>query len=336
MAQFKVGTQVDILIGLFLQGIAVTGKTAANLTVKKYDKDSTDWEDLTATTHYTLDEGSLGYYKLSILAAVNDTAGELAIYVSSATSLWDTQVYKVDIVTNLSGDNYGILNSGTYGNAALNTAIGLITAKLPDSGDIAGVSDIAVVQDDPLAVLDVPNVMLIPASSTNTYRIRLIIKNQSGVPDEPDSAPTLTATAATTAGGDRSANLGAAAKVADGIYDWIYTVGTTHVREPVRFVATYIEATVTAAPVARTVSVSDETTLIDALHTALAAARADSTTVPAAGAALADKLAWDMAQRLGSAETTATGVVHKNRAGTAIGTRTVADDGSTTTLSGVS
>jgi hypothetical protein len=97
--QILISANANIPIYLALNGSAVTGRVAADLVVKVYYSNSTDLELLTATTHYTLDEGSLGWYRLTILAAKINLAGMFMVDVSSATSAFETQDYMHEIIS---------------------------------------------------------------------------------------------------------------------------------------------------------------------------------------------------------------------------------------------
>ena len=73
----------------------VTGKAVGDLTVRLANANSTDWEWQTATTHFTLDEMSLGAYKLTLLAARNDTYGELAFQIECSGCVTERYTHSI-------------------------------------------------------------------------------------------------------------------------------------------------------------------------------------------------------------------------------------------------
>jgi len=85
MLDFAKGVDVVFQIRLETSEQAdVTGKVVGDITLRLMNADSADWELQTATTHFTLTEMSLGAYKLTLLAARNDTFGGLYFQVECA------------------------------------------------------------------------------------------------------------------------------------------------------------------------------------------------------------------------------------------------------------
>lgn len=131
-----------------------------------------------------------------------------------------------------SGDGYGILSSGTYGNAALKTLIDAINtilssgtygnAAIKTALDAVATQITNLTNLSSLAYLSGPAVMEIPDSGTVDYLFELVVKDQEGKLVDLDSNPTFTA--ASPGGTDLSSNLNTVAHPATGRYTVKYTL----------------------------------------------------------------------------------------------------------------
>lgn len=127
-----------------------------------------------------------------------------------SSSVWTS----ADVIqTSVQGaDNNVILANGTYGNAALKTAIDNIN-NLSALANLFGSA-----------------VMTRPASGSIVYKFFFVVKNEMGQPVDVDTN-TVTLTAANGSGTDRSANLSSVTHSATGEYTFTYTVSSAHADE---------------------------------------------------------------------------------------------------------
>ena len=116
MFDAKINTNVSFPMRLEnTDGDGVEGLTGAELTILLANDESADWEQLTDTTHYTLNELSEGDYTLIILSGVNDTFGPMRIKVTDDDSL--ATVVMKQYVANITElyDVIGNIGSGGVG-----------------------------------------------------------------------------------------------------------------------------------------------------------------------------------------------------------------------------
>ena len=156
-------------------------------------------------------------------SAITGTASQIA---ASFSTFWNVVTGRMTAASyNQGADNNVILSNGTYGNAALQTAVASITNFTS------------------LAVLYGPTTMVRPQTSTEAYLFTMVVKNETGALVALDASPTITIK--NTAGTDRSANLGAITNPQTGIYQVIYTCTYTDANEDLQMIAS---GTVATAP----------------------------------------------------------------------------------------
>lgn len=112
------------------------------------------------------------------------------------------------------------------------TTVGSVGKMLVDklgsvSGQVASQTEVQAIQNNTRVVRVVPNVIERPDSGTTTYRIELLLYDDVGNMEAPDSAPTLDLV--DQGGTDLSARLDSAtgSLVSTGRYRWVYTASTT-------------------------------------------------------------------------------------------------------------
>jgi hypothetical protein len=90
-------------------------------------------------------------------------------------------------------------------------------------GNVASSAEVTAIQNDTRCELVVPEVLVVPSSSTRVYRIELLLHDDVGNMEAPDSAPTITLV--NQVGTDRSARLDSTtmALVSTGRYRVLYT-----------------------------------------------------------------------------------------------------------------
>jgi len=193
------------------------------------------------------------------------------------TNLGDTRIAHLDadVSSRLATSGYtapdnadvatilGIVNSGSFGNSALLTAIQNIT-NLSALANIFG-----------------PGTMARPASGNIVYPFTFVVKDEEGHLVDVDSN-TVTLTAKNGAGTDRSTNLSAVTHAGTGQYTFTYTVHSSDVDEGLAFTAT---GTVQSA--SRVGFASSEVADADSLA-ALAAIQAKTDNLPASPASTSD------------------------------------------------
>jgi hypothetical protein len=98
----------------------VTGKTGLTLTITA-SKAGAAFASVTPT----VTERGSGWYSLAFTTSHSDTLGDLALHITGTGA--DPADLLFNVVANVEADTYGIVNHVTYGNSALNTAIGSIS-----------------------------------------------------------------------------------------------------------------------------------------------------------------------------------------------------------------
>ena len=188
--------------------------------------------------------------------ALTETTGYLAAAFKKFFNIAVPTLTTGDI--NQTGDSYAVVNNGTYGNAALQTAIANITNFTS------------------LAVMYGPTTMVRPETSTETYLFTMVVKNETGALVALDASPTITIK--NTAGTDRSANLGAITNPQTGVYQVIYTCTYTDANEDLQMIASGAVATAPRIAFANSVVADAESN--SALATILAQVNKMTFTVP--------------------------------------------------------
>jgi hypothetical protein len=161
-----------------------------------------------------------------------------------------------------SGDAFGVVSNGTYGNQALLAAV---NANLTAINNINNLSALANIYGPPI--------LEIPDSSSTLYPFTLIVRDSEGHLADLDSSPTLAAINA--AGTDRSANLSSVTHAATGRYTFTYSVASNATEEGLR-----ISATGAVSSSARYVEIIVAVANYDSITT-LAAIKAKTDNLPA-------------------------------------------------------
>jgi hypothetical protein len=124
-------------------------------------------------------------------------------------------------------------------------AVGVTTARmgyvdnLNVGGAVASSAQVAGLNVNTRANLNVPIQIETPDASTQTYKIRLHLYDLLGNMEAPDSTPTVTLTNA--AGTDRSSRLSAASNPSTGVYTWDYTATAGDAEEQLIWVFSVVE-----------------------------------------------------------------------------------------------
>jgi hypothetical protein len=207
-----------------------------------------------------------------------------------------SRVVLVDTITTYTGntpqtgDNFAIVNSGTFGNAAIKSSVGtvqstastieatvdnvvygnsaLLTAINANLTAINNINNLSA-----LANIYGPPILEIPDSSSTLYPFTLIVRDSEGHLADLDSSPTLAAINA--AGTDRSANLSSVTHAATGRYTFTYSVASNATEEGLR-----ISATGAVSSSARYVEIIVAVANYDSITT-LAAIKAKTDNLPA-------------------------------------------------------
>lgn len=113
--------------------------------------------------------------------------------------------------------------------------------KLNITGNVAGSQEVLAIQNNTRVVRSVPAVIERPDSGTQTYRIELLLYDDVGNMEAPDSAPTIELV--NQAGTDRSARLDSAtmALVETGRYRAIYTASVGDALEQLKWTFSVVE-----------------------------------------------------------------------------------------------
>jgi len=111
--------------------------------------------------------------------------------------------------------------------------------KLNITGNVAASTEVTSIQNNTRCVRVVPASMERPDAGSVAYRLELMLYDDAGSMEAPDSTPTLTVV--NQEGTDRAANLSAATNVATGHYRWTYTVASDHAMEQLIFSFSVIE-----------------------------------------------------------------------------------------------
>lgn len=183
-----IGVSIAIPFRLALAGVGVTGKSggssAGDINVKIANKDSADWEALTVSTHFTINELSEGDYTLTILAAVNDTEGHLRVKIwdNNSEATFETKQYVINIREKKSSKfENAVYADYTNGTESTNFPYGTIkfpTKKFADANTIADanyLNTIFIQKDETLSTNPVVNTKRIkgeglPAFGVNSAR----------------------------------------------------------------------------------------------------------------------------------------------------------------------
>lgn len=202
------------------------------------------------------------------------------------------------------------------------------------SENVAGISDIGIVQNNIDVPLNLPKVMELPEAGNNDFRIELRIMDHAGNMEAPDSLPTITVY--NQAGTSRNLNLQGdgtnMTNISTGRYYSIYRVDTSHALEELLFVATIVEGTNTKIAIGASMVRDDNKTKLDAIHSAVITTSAELAGVPAANASLQDKIEFlFMALRNKNTTTASQSDIHDD-AGASIASASVSDDGTTLTV----
>jgi hypothetical protein len=189
-----------------------------------------------------------------------------------------------------SGDAFGVVNNGTYGNAAIKTSVGAVqgtasaTQAIVSNGTYGNQALLAAINANLTAINNInnlsalaniygPPILEIPDSSSTLYPFTLIVRDSEGHLADLDSSPTLAAINA--AGTDRSANLSSVTHAATGRYTFTYSVASNATEEGLR-----ISATGAVSSSARYVEIIVAVANYDSITT-LAAIKAKTDNLPA-------------------------------------------------------
>lgn len=159
------------------------------------------------------------------------------------------------------------------------TSVGSIGKLLVDkmggvSGQLASQTEVTSIQNNTRCVRVVPEVIERPDAGTTTYRIELLLYDEVGNMEAPDSAPTLALV--NQAGTDLSARLDSTtgSLVSTGRYRWIYTASSSHDLEQLVWAFSVVEGGATRVYGNTTLQVdttsvdftSSDRTKLDAIH----------------------------------------------------------------------
>lgn len=130
------GVSIKMPFRLELDNVGVTGKvggsSSGNINVKLVNSDSTDWETLTVTTHFTVEELSLGDYVLTLLSGINDTEGflEILIWDNNSEDTFKTERYVFNIRESVSSKFTNVIYTN-HVNGTASTDFPYGTRKFP-------------------------------------------------------------------------------------------------------------------------------------------------------------------------------------------------------------
>lgn len=116
MRELKQSATANVMIFMSDSTDHVTGKTGLTLTITA-SKDGAAFASITPT----VTERGTGWYNIALTTAHTDTLGDIALHITSTGA--DASDVLCRVVANIEADTYGIVSSGTYGNAALKTLI---------------------------------------------------------------------------------------------------------------------------------------------------------------------------------------------------------------------
>jgi hypothetical protein len=149
-------------------------------------------------------------------------------------------------LTNIRVPNVTLVDTiTTYTGNTVQTGDSFARIGLTGSGltSLATAAQVAGLQVNTRANLNVPVEIETPDSSTQVYKVRLHLFDVEGNMEAPDSTPTVTLTNA--AGTDRSSRLSAASNPSTGVYTWDYTATAGDAEEQLVWVFTVVEGGLT-------------------------------------------------------------------------------------------
>lgn len=214
---------------------------------------------------------------------------------------------------NQTGDNFARIGA----NGANLTALATASAQATMQTSINNINNLSA-----LATLIGPQAAEVPATGTVSYQLTLLVKDSEGHSLDLSANPTVAAANAT--GTSRTANLSAVTKVSTGVYQFTYSVASTHAQEGI---------TVSAVGTAS----SDATSR--AAYCSFAVVAIDTLAAISAIKAKTDQLTFSAGNVLSSPQTAVTVSVNNDKTGYALtaaydAAKTAASAASVSTLQG--
>jgi hypothetical protein len=257
------------------------------------------------------------------------TTGTITISGTATTTvnLYRTSNTVADTSVNTTVNDYTI---NTTTQAAILADTNETQSLLPAT-TIAAASDVVTIQNNTHAPLHVNKIMEKPESSLTSFRVELTITDFAGNMQAPDSAPTIDVV--NQGGTSRTLNLSATtmALVSVGRYRVTYDVDTSHAIEQLVFSASVVVGGATRQWIGMSQVADDQSTKVDAIHSALLTTHAELSGIPAASGPVLDKLEMLFMAMKNEFTSTSTVQTIKNDAGTPIGTNAVSSVGGTYT-----
>lgn len=218
--------------------------------------------------------------------------------------------------------NQAILASATYGNAALKTLIDTVNTSLGNGTYGLSALQVAIaalqtainnISNNTSTRLVVAPVLELPDAGTVTFELDLLIMDENGNMEAPDSMPTVTAK--NSSGTDRSSGLSALTNVSTGHYTLTYTLNSSDAVEQLIFTSNIVEGAVTRKAIASsTVTNADITgtaTKVNAIYADYARRTGDYATVTNLSALALESSVQSTLTQATTAATQATGANSK-------------------------